>query len=137
MCCIFIHKSCTLFCASVAAYVDFNNEDDSTIDPKDIIVTTGPSDPLFLVQNVTLLSVVGFGLEVVSGLLEYLKLWYSFYCFLFKDWISVEITRHIPPGVNEFTESVSANVGYMKLDALFFINYRLSLSPMLLFSLVE
>ena len=111
-CCIFARSniSCTLLCSSSAAYVDSNNEDTSTIDPKDIIVTIGSSDPFFLVQNVTLLSVVGFGPEVVSGLLEYMKLWYGFCCFLFKEWTSLEIRRHTPPGVDEFIESVSISL---------------------------
>ena len=46
--------------------------------------TIGPSDPFFLVQNATLLSVVGFGPEVVSGLLEYVKLWYGYFCVSFS-----------------------------------------------------
>ena len=82
---LFHNISCTLLCSSSAAYVDLNNEDTSTIDPKDIIKTIGPSDAFFLVQNVTLLSVVGFGPEVVSGLLEYVfgGFFYVVWFFLF------------------------------------------------------
>ena len=37
-------------------------------------------------------------------------MWCGFFCFLFKDWTSVEIRRHTHPGVDEFTESVSISL---------------------------
>jgi hypothetical protein len=72
---------------SAGGYVDGNNEDNSTTAPPVIILTTTTSsDPVFLFENATLLSVFGFGP---------------------KEWTIIEITAPIPAGISQFAERVA------------------------------